>query len=136
MVTEVDMGADEAAYLPTCHPDYNEWVSVGKPVCWCYQRQCHGDADGLKYYDPNGWHYIGQPDLDILIAAWKVKEPPQGPGLSGNMICADFDHRKQGNAFTGYMRVGSNDLNILITYWLVKEPPDGPGVDPNCLYCP
>jgi hypothetical protein len=33
--------------FPPNHPDYNEWVAVGKPHCWCYPRQCQGDADGL-----------------------------------------------------------------------------------------
>ena len=137
MVTEVDIGADEAAYLPTCHPDYNEWIDVGKPACWCYQRQCRGDTDGLKYSDPNGWFYVGQPDLDLLIDAWLVKEPPDGPGIGSveNGICADFAHDLEGNGLVGYYRVGPSDLNILIEYWKVLEPPDGNGVDPNCLEC-
>ena len=137
MVTEVDMGADEAAYLPTCHPDYNEWVSFGKPSCWCYQRQCRGDSDGLKYSDPNGWFYVGQPDLDLLILAWKVKEPPHGPGIGSveNGICADFDHQQEGDPRGGYFRVGAGDLGILLEYWKILEPPDGNGIDPNCLEC-
>jgi hypothetical protein len=27
---------------------YAEWNNVGRPACWCYPRQCHGDADGKK----------------------------------------------------------------------------------------
>ena len=138
MVEEVDIGADEAAYMPTCHPDYDDWVNVDKPVCWCYQRQCHGDADGLKEGgEKAGYWYVGLEDLNILTAAWLVKEPPDGPGIGSveNGICADFGHNLEGNAKSGYWRVGTDDLNILVEYWKVLEPPDGNGVDPNCLEC-
>jgi hypothetical protein len=127
----------EPGCFPSCHNDYFEWLLVGKPACWCYPRQCHGDADGLKQGSAlTGYMYVGTNDLAILISGWKILEPPKGPGLSGNMICADFDHAKQGSALTGYMRVGTNDLSKLIAYWKVLEPPKGPGVDPNCLNCP
>jgi len=122
-----------------CLDDYFEWLSVGKPDCWCYPRQCHGDADGLKQGSAfAGYMYVATNDLDVVIDAWQVKEPPKGPGIATipNGICADFDHAKQGSAFAGYMRVSTNDLNVLISSWQVKEPPKGPGVDPNCLDCP
>jgi hypothetical protein len=127
----------EPGCFPATHPDYFEWLSVGKPDCWCYPRQCHGDADGLKQGSAfAGYMYVGTDDLDVLINAWKILEPPKGPGLSGNQICADFDHDKQGSAFAGYMRVGTDDLNVLIAYWKVLEPPKGPGVPPDCLDVP
>jgi hypothetical protein len=119
--------------FPYDHPDYSEWLAVGKPDCWCYPRQCHGDADGLKQGSAfAGYMYVGTDDLNMLINAWKILDPPKGPGLSGNQICADFDHDRQGSAFAGYMRVGTDDLNILIAYWKVLEPPKGPGVPPDC----
>jgi parallel beta-helix repeat protein len=138
MVEGVDMGADETAYFPTCHPDYNEWVNVDNPICWCYQRQCYGDTDGLLGGGPKtGFYAVGPLDFNILIAAWLVEEPPHGPGIDSisNGICADFDHDLGGSAKTGYYRVGTSDLNILLEYWMIKEPPDGNGVDPNCLEC-
>ncbi len=119
--------------LPTDHPDYAEWESVGKPDCWCYPRQCHGDADGGKEGSAKGGYwYVGSPDLNILIPAWLVLEPTKGTGLSGNQICADFAHDKEGSAKGGYWRVGSTDLNAMLPNWLVLEPTKGTGVPPDC----
>ena len=143
MGLDVDMGADED--FPHCHPDYNEWVSVGRPDCWCYKRQCHGDAGGKKQGNVwAGYWYVGTDDLNVMVAAWLVKEPPDGPGIDTITgpgpdfvpgICADFAHDLEGNQWSGYWRVGVKDLNELVPYWQVKEPPDGNGVDPNCLEC-
>lgn len=118
MVTEVDMGADEAAYLPACRPDYDEWVEIGQPVSWCYPRQCHGDADGLKLLDPNdpvGPFWVQQNDLDILVAGWH--QPYSGDPEEDPWIAADFDRKEEGGAKTGYFRVSFNDLNILTASW-------------------
>ncbi len=114
--------------------DYAEWVSVGSPACWTYPRQCHGDADGQAVAGTTGTYYVGTADLNVLISAWQVKEPPAGPGIASieNGICADFGHDKEGSDATGWYRVGTNDLNILIGSWLVKEPPAGPGVPADC----
>jgi len=115
--------------------DYDQWDAVGKPECWCYQRQCRGDADGLKQGSAlAGYMYVGTNDLAILISGWKVLEPPKGPGITSvpGGACADFDHAKQGSALAGYMRVGTNDLNVLIAHWKVLEPPKGTGVPADC----
>lgn len=122
--------------FPSDHPDYNTWVSVGKPDCWCYPRQCHGDTDNQKAGTAKGgYFYVGAADLYTLGQAWYVKEPPVGPGIDSvtDGICADFAHNIAGTAKGGYFRVGAADLYILAQYWYVKEPPVGPGVDPNCL---
>jgi hypothetical protein len=119
---------------PSSGSDYAEWVAVGKPACWTYARQCHGDADGKAVAGATGTYYVGTDDLNILISAWQAKEAPFGPGIASieNGICADFSHDKEGNAETGWYRVGQNDLNILIANWLVKESPAGPGVPADC----
>ena len=137
--------------FPQGHPDYDEWVLVGKPDCWCFPRQCHADADGLmEGSDKEGYWYVGTNDLNVLLAGWKILEPndgspwPGGPGIASipNGICADFAHDIEGSDKEGYWRVGTNDLNILLTNWKVLEPndgnpwPGGPGVDPNCLDVP
>ncbi|MFA5292520.1 MAG: hypothetical protein WC496_05740 [Phycisphaerae bacterium] len=114
--------------------NYAEWVDAGKPNCWCYPRQCHGDADGLKAGNTiTGYYYVSQTDLNVLISAWQVKNSPKGPGLTGVQGCADFDHVKAGNTITGYYRVSQTDLNILISYWQVKESPKGTGTPANCV---
>ena len=70
---------------------YNDWVSFGKPDCWCWTRQCHGDANnGKEGSTATGWFYVGTGDLTILSSGWKVKEPPKGSGILSipNGICA------------------------------------------------
>ncbi|MBN2271624.1 MAG: hypothetical protein JXN61_13480 [Sedimentisphaerales bacterium] len=133
MVTDVDIGADEAAYIPSCHPDYDEWLDVGEPVSWCYPRQCHGDADGLKLLDPNcpvGPFWVQQNDLDILLAGWH--QPYSGDPDEDPWIAADFDHEDEGGPKTGYFRVLYNDLNILTASW---KQPDA-NVPGDCSNCP
>ncbi|UCG59565.1 MAG: NF038122 family metalloprotease [Phycisphaerales bacterium] len=138
-ITVYDAMAIGVDCYPSCRDDYNEWVVAGKPNCWCYPRQCHGDADGMPSgSEKTGYYFVGVADLNTLISAWLVKEPPLGPGIDSvpDGICADFAHDQGGSAKTGYYRVGPTDLNILITNWLQKEPPSGRGVKPDCLDCP
>jgi hypothetical protein len=121
--------------LPPSHPDYAEWVAVGKPACWAYPRQCHGDADGLVDGSAKtGFYYVGTEDLNVLVDAWQVREPPFGLGIASieNGICADFARDLEGNDKSGFYRVGPSDLNILIENWLVREQPDGEGVPGDC----
>jgi hypothetical protein len=121
--------------LPADHPDFAEWQTMGEPPCWCYAKQCHGDADGLEGGSAKaGFYAVGPLDLNVLVAAWQVKEAPKGPGIGSveNGICADFARDQGGSAKAGFYRVGPTDLNILVDNWLVKEPPKGPGVPGDC----
>jgi hypothetical protein len=118
-------GTSEASLSPSgisCisadHPDYDEWVKVSKPICWCYRRQCHGDADGKSQGKKKYW--VSTEDLDILIAAWN--KPFEQ--LAGNQICADFDHLPQGKS---KYRVSTDDLDILISNWNIANKPN-----PDC----
>jgi hypothetical protein len=125
----------EVECLPNTVPYYSQWVAVGKPNCWCYPRQCHGDADGKKEGSAKGgYFYVGPSDLNILVPAYLVREPPIGPGIVSipNGICADFAHNQEGSAKGGYFRVGPSDLNILVANYLVREPAIGPGVPADC----
>jgi hypothetical protein len=121
-------------YNGDCHSElascYDDWVTFGKPDCWCYAKQCSGDADGLSQGSKCGIWAIGTLDLTILANAWQIKEPPHGPGILyvANGVCADFDHAAQGSDKTGYKRVDTADLTILANHWQIKEPPSGPGV--------
>jgi hypothetical protein len=136
--TNVTVGGGSATttdLLPASHPDYAEWVAVGKPACWAYPRQCHGDADGLKEgSSKSGFHYVGLQDLNVLVAAWQIKEPPHGPGIAAieNGICADFARDQEGSTKSGFFRVGITDLNVLVANWLLKEAPEGTGVRGDC----
>jgi hypothetical protein len=99
-------------------PDLCDWIEVGCPICWCYPRQCHGDADGLPYAKVN--YYVSLPDLTILKNAWN-KTAEQ---LTIFEACADFDRKPYGKK---NYRVSIPDLQILKSNWNI---PDGP--DPNC----
>ncbi len=132
--TGVSIG-NGVSLLPPSHPDYAEWVAVGKPACWAYPRQCYGDADGLtEGSSKSGFYYVGNNDLNTLLAAWQIKEPPFGPGIASieNGICADFARDQEGSAKAGFYRVGNNDLNRLVANWMVREPPAGPGIPADC----
>ncbi len=136
--------------FPDCHPDYDEWVSVGMPCCWCNLRQCHGDSDhAVEGGTKGGYYYVHYNDLNLLLACWPILEPndgnpyPGGPGAAwyDHCICADFAHDAEGGTKTGYYRVHYSDLTILLNSWNILEPapppiPSGPGIEPNCLDCP
>jgi hypothetical protein len=109
-----------SAAAPAASPsDYAEWVTVGKPQCWTFSRQCHGDADGLQESNKKGGYtHVGYGDLTVLMAAW-MKPSNQVVGTS--LICADFAHDEGVSATTGAYRVGPTDLNILVKYWLESD---------------
>jgi len=114
--TNVEIGA--GVLQSYSGPRIDEWIAVGRPDCWCADinpRQCHGDADGMSQGENKNWVSIN--DLNILIEA--LNKPLES--LTGNQICADFDHLPQG----GY-RVSNNDVEILIANW---QLPDGPAPD-------
>ena len=134
-------GANDVLLGTECYagrPDYSEWVAVGRPRCWCYPRQCHGDADGIQH--PPGKfnipppHWVGTPDLNVLLGAWKkassaTKYVKDGQGYY--LACADFDHIEHpAGKFNNppIHRVGTPDLNILLYYWKEAHVPDA-----NCL---
>lgn len=114
--TEVQVGEGNISTFSGLNA--SQWELVGRPDCWLTSvnpRQCHGDADGQSQSQNDYW--VSTNDLDILIAAWN-KPLSQ---LSGNQICADFDHLPQGQ-----YRVSTNDLDILIANWQI---PNGPSAD-------
>ena len=81
----------------TTNSFYANWVTNGKPRCWAYPRQCHGDVDGKKQLQ----NWVGSNDLAIFKTAFRVNPLPAGG------TCTDFDHAKQLQNW-----VGSNDLKI------------------------
>lgn len=118
---ELECGQPVNIVICECYygqPDYSEWEAVGKPICWCYPRQCHGDADGLPFGKFNYW--TSNLDLTVMKDAWN-KPAAQ---LVGNEACADFDHLPFGKFD---YRVSNLDLAILKDYWNIADGPD-----PNC----
>lgn len=139
-----DMACGSITIVTECYAgmaDYDQWEEVEKPECWCYPRQCHGDADGKKEGNiATGYTYVDQGDLAIMALGWKVKDSDNGGrGVLDLQIggvpvaCADFAHEKAGNIATGYTRIDQPDLALMATYWKVKEPGQGPGTPDDCL---
>lgn len=112
-------------------PFYADWVAFGKPACWCYARNCKGDANGKAEGSAfSGYSYVFNADLTVLLSAYGVKEPPKGPGIASiqNGICADFARNAEGSAFSGYSRVFNSDLSVFLANYGIKEAPKGPGI--------
>jgi len=92
--------------LKSTAAEYAVWSNPmwNKPNCWCFRRQCRGDAMGTKV---GYWVSIG--DLNILKSAYGKADTVLRNVTNG--ICADFGHDK-----VGY-RVSIGDLNILKSYY-------------------
>nr|NIP23057.1 hypothetical protein [Phycisphaerae bacterium]NIP54220.1 hypothetical protein [Phycisphaerae bacterium]NIS50171.1 hypothetical protein [Phycisphaerae bacterium]NIU07825.1 hypothetical protein [Phycisphaerae bacterium]NIU55434.1 hypothetical protein [Phycisphaerae bacterium] len=87
-------------------PEYAEWQAWGKPDCWCYARQCRGDADGIK----TGPFWVAIPDLEGFRQC--MNRDPMPPGC----ICYDFDHLK-----SGPFRIAISDLTTFRFYFNKPE---------------
>jgi hypothetical protein len=123
-------------------PNYANWIdpNIHRPTCWCYPRQCHGDADGKKSGTvATGYMYVSQADLDIMSAGWQVKDPPKGTGIANLTVngvpvaCGDFTRTRTGTVASGYMRISQADIDRMSLYWNVKEVPKGTGTPADCV---
>jgi hypothetical protein len=86
--------------------EYNAWVAWGEPNCWCFKRQCRGDADGKSSFG----YWVAAADLTLLKRGLSKNDACLATisylGVPG--ICADADHKSS----FGY-RVSSGDLTTL-----------------------
>ena len=146
--------------FPKADANYAAWELVGKkhgrPGCWCFGAQCHGDADGKMEgtTTKTGYWRVGNNDLAMFIEGWfgdaDHYEPPKASGLLGGSgvgpvgICGDLDRRMEGTTTkTGYWRVGNDDMAMFIDGWFGDvdhyEPPKvsggigGSGVPKDCI---
>jgi len=102
----------EPPCIPTDHPKYAEWVSVGEPEEWCYDNFCYGDADGQPEPFGRGTVAVGSVDLNVLLGYWQ-----------SNDVRADFNMDSEPFG-RGTVRVGSEDLGILLQNWQTTPPGD------------
>jgi hypothetical protein len=107
----IAFGGDVPCF-PSTNPQYNTWVALGKPECWCNPYQCDGDIDGK---DSGGFakQQVSLADLNILVNNWqkKASDPTLDP-------CADLDHQDSGGF--AKQQVSLADLNILVNNWQKK----------------
>jgi hypothetical protein len=108
----VNSGASwHSDWLDPC-PGYSQFQ---KPSCWCYPRQCRGDATGTQ----DGGLWVQSLDLGILRDAFGDTDASlASSGIAPNNICADFNHHRDGG-----LRVQSLDLNVLRGYFGDTEVP-------------
>jgi hypothetical protein len=96
--------------FPSTYTTYGDWVTLGKPNCWCgiygtppWPYQCDADIDNAPY----GPYQIYTSDLNIMAANWKKRGTD--PTLNA---CADVNHKPYGP-----YRVYTDDLGILAVNW-------------------
>jgi hypothetical protein len=99
--------------FPAANAQYNDWVALGKPDCWCEPYQCDGDIDGATSGFPTNFR-VFTGDLNILVANWQKRatDATLDP-------CADVDHMSSG--FPTNFRVFTGDLNILVGNWQKRD---------------
>jgi len=97
---------------------YATWVDFGRPVCWGYQRNCRGDADGLGGSAGPNKVWVNSADLNILAAGFGKNVAALKAASYGGVaaICADYN-RLGGSAGPNKVWVNSDDLNILALYF-------------------
>jgi hypothetical protein len=108
----------------------SQWKLVGRPRCWCYPRQCHGDADGAQEGKSPNQYWVGVNDLTVLQKAWNKTAAQLYVAPEPN-ACADFDRASEGKS-PNIVEVGVNDLTILQNNWSTKSPNYG-NPPANCL---
>jgi len=90
--------------------EYNKWSSHSKPNCWCFRRNCRGDADGVTTFGKP----VAVSDLNIFKSAYNKLDTQirnvNCPTLP--CICADFD---RATTFSKPVAVG--DLNRFKSYY-------------------
>jgi len=103
----------QGCYNDPCVARQNAWVQFGRPDCWCYQRQCRGDADGLIQLSAF-WVYTY--DLAILRAGYMKTDVQLMTIVSNGKpgICGDACRDKQLATF----RVYTYDLARLRQYYM------------------
>lgn len=102
------------------NPLYARYVAAGKdPSCWCWQYQCHGDADNNETLPIfiEGEYRVYDGDLTMLSNNWKkstTSTPVANP-------CADFDHTEEEIFIEGTYSIYDGDLTILCNNWKATD---------------
>ena len=121
-LTSVDVVLGDECVKDTA-PFYDAWLgSAGtgihnggnwsKPDCWCYERNCRGEADGCTEFF--GFYWVFTEDLQIM---------KDGYGLTDNLlddtlICGNFDHLWE---FFDFYAVFTLDFAELKLYYGLME---------------
>jgi len=122
--------------FPSAHPDYAQWVTVGKPTTWCYPKQCHGDATNSsepfgrgKYVD------VGSQDVTLLLSGYNKYTTEYSDPITHPWIAADFTHSQEPFGRGKYVYVGSQDVTELLIWYNVYTTETAP-TPSDCLDVP
>jgi hypothetical protein len=141
---EATLNPAEVCILMDCFPSsaayasqYDRWVALGKPECWCgvdvvptnSGNQCEGDAANDTH---SRGYIVYTTDLTKLSDAWKLKVNADGSLPPELDPCADFMHDVHSRGYVVY----TTDLGILSTNWKKKAgtPPTGLVSPGGCPY--
>ena len=126
-----------ATFVEQCFPvaftTYADWVTLGKPDCWCNSArggtgagdyQCDGDADG-EYENAYYKWQIYMADYYLVSGNWKkqIDDPTLDP-------CADIDHKYE-NAYYKW-RVSMPDYYKVTNNWKRVAIPNGGDLPGDC----
>jgi hypothetical protein len=92
---------------------YDRYTTAGnEPLAWCWQYQCHGDADNstedLLFV---GALRIYNADMTMVINNWR------GTPENGADPAADIDHAEESLLFVGNLSVYNADMTAVINNW-------------------
>ena len=120
-ISFVKVGPELDGCLPFTYSTFQDWVTLGRPACWCARYQCDGDTDGQASAFPFKYR-VSIRDLWVLTDNWKktIDDPTLDP-------CADIDHKAEGPE---QYRVFNTDLAILLSNWK-KSDAELPGRCPR-----
>jgi hypothetical protein len=99
-------------------PFHGTWVLFGSPDCWCYQRNCRGDSNGLGGGLGPNKKWVNVDDLTIFAGAYnKIVANLQGVVVNGVPgICAD--NNRAGGGLGGNKKwVNVDDLTEFAIYY-------------------
>jgi len=102
----------EPGCFPSWYSTYFDWLTFGKPNCWCARPQgtgyqCDGDVNSDTENPIFKWR-VSASDLSRLILNWKKPIATADP-------CADVRHDAENPIFK--WRVSASDISRLITNW-------------------
>jgi hypothetical protein len=97
---------------------YAAWADFGRPICWGYQRNCRGDADGAGSGIGAAKIWVNATDLNILAAGFGKNVAALKAASFGGVpaICADNDRAGTGLG-AAKIWVNATDLGTLALYY-------------------
>jgi len=82
------LGVAPSECVKSTAPFYADWVTFGKPACWCFSRNCRGDINGTGVGTGLAKKWVTGTDLTAFKAAYNIANSL----LPAGGVCADNNH--------------------------------------------